>query len=302
MSAVMTDQFFRQPLRYEALQKTAFQLKQEYPFLEVFSLGKSLAGRELYAFGIGKAKGASLFVGAVHGMEWLTALLLMRLLEDICRSLKTGQPLAEIDICRSLESRALTIVPCLNPDGVEITAVGPVAAGAWESLVRSCGDTAHWQANARGVDLNHNFDAGFACLKEMEQASGYTGPGPTRYGGPYPFSEPESAALANYCKCFCPRQAYAFHSQGEEIYYYYGSRTPCRSRLMAQVLASVSGYRLASPEGLASHGGFKDWFIQYFGAPAFTVEIGRGKNPLPVEELDPIYGRLLEMLLIAILL
>jgi g-D-glutamyl-meso-diaminopimelate peptidase len=152
------------------------------------------------------------------------------------------------------------------------------------------------------VDLNHNFDAGFACLKEMEQASGYTGPGPTRYGGPYPFSEPESAALANYCKCFCPRQAYAFHSQGEEIYYYYGSRTPCRSRLMAQVLASVSGYRLASPEGLASHGGFKDWFIQYFGAPAFTVEIGRGKNPLPVEELDPIYGRLLEMLLIAILL
>ena len=102
----MTDQFFRQPLRYEALQKTAFQLKQEYPFLEVFSLGKSLAGRELYAFGIGKAKGASLFVGAVHGMEWLTSLLLMRLLEDICRSLKTGQPLAEIDICRSLERRA----------------------------------------------------------------------------------------------------------------------------------------------------------------------------------------------------
>ena len=71
---------------------------------------------------------------------------------------------------------------------------------------------------------------------------------------------------------------------------------------MAQVLASVSGYRLASPEGLVPHGGFKDWFIQYFGAPAFTVEIGRGKNPLPVEELDPIYGRLLEMLLIAILL
>ena len=161
VSAVMTDSFFRQPLRYEALQKAALELKQEYPFLEVFSLGKSLAGRELYAFGIGQAKGASLFVGAVHGMEWLTALLLMRLLEDICHSLKTGAPLAEIDISRSLESRALTIVPCLNPDGVEIAAAGPLGAGPWESLVRACGDTDHWQANARGVDLNHNFDAGF---------------------------------------------------------------------------------------------------------------------------------------------
>lgn len=71
---------------------------------------------------------------------------------------------------------------------------------------------------------------------------------------------------------------------------------------MAQVMASASGYKIAQPEGLASHGGFKDWFISYFGAPAFTIEIGRGRNPLPVEELEPIYARLLEMLLISILL
>lgn len=71
---------------------------------------------------------------------------------------------------------------------------------------------------------------------------------------------------------------------------------------MAQVLASASGYKLASPEGTASHGGFKDWFIDCLHRPAFTIEIGRGKNPLPVEELEPIYARLLEMMLISILL
>lgn len=298
----MTDGFYSQPLRYENLKKATMDMKKKYPFLEVFSLGKSLAGRELYAFGIGPAHHTSLFVGAVHGMEWLTALLLLRLLDDVCKSLQTGAPLADIDMNRSLETRSLTVVPCLNPDGVEIAVAGAGTAGRWEPLVRECGETERWQANVRGVDLNHNFDAGFACLQAMEEQAGITGPGPTRYGGAYPFSEPESKALAEFCKQYAPHQAYAFHSQGEEIYYCYGKRTPARSRLMAQVLASASGYRLAQPEGLASHGGFKDWFIEYFGAPAFTIEIGRGKNPLPAEELEPIYGRLLEMLLIAILL
>lgn len=298
----MVDGFYSQPLRYDSLRKAAMELKKEYPTLEVFSLGKSLAGRELYAFTIGPPHGTSLFVGGVHGMEWLTSLLLMRLLEDVCRSLHTGLPLADIDLNRSLESRSLTIVPCLNPDGVEIAVAGAHTAGKWEPLVRAAGGAERWQANARGVDLNHNFDAGFSELKRLEREAGITGPGPTRYGGPRPFSEPESAALAQFCQTFSPHQAYAFHSQGEEIYYRYGDRTPPRSRLMAQVLASASGYRLAEPETLASHGGFKDWVIEYFGAPAFTVEIGRGKNPLPVEELEPIYGRLLEMLLISILL
>lgn len=36
--------------------------------------------------------------------------------------------------------------------------------------------------------------------------------------------------------------------------------------------------------------------------PGFTIEIGRGKNPLPIEELEPIYARLLEMLLLTMLL
>lgn len=298
----MFEGFYSQPLRYENLKKAAMELKREYPFLEVFSLGQSLAGRELYAFTIGPARDTSLFVGGVHGMEWLTSLLLVRLLEDVCRALQTGAPLADIDMNRSLETRSLTVVPCLNPDGAEIAVAGPATAGKWEGLVRRCGDASRWQANARGVDLNHNFDAGFDTLQKMEREAGYTGPGPTRYGGPFPFSEPESAALAGFCKKFSPHQAYAFHSQGEEIYYRYGDRTPSRSRLMAQVLASASGYKLAQPEALASHGGFKDWFIAYFGAPAFTIEIGRGKNPLPVEELEPIYARLLEMLLISILL
>lgn len=98
------------------------------------------------------------------------------------------------------------------------------------------------------------------------------------------------------------RQLYAFHSQGEEIYYQYGEYTPPRAPLIAQVLASASGYALSQPTGTASHGGLKDWFIETFHRPGFTIEIGRGKNPLPITELEPIYARLIEMLLAAMIL
>ena len=72
--------------------------------------------------------------------------------------------------------------------------------------------------------------------------------------------------------------------------------------MIAQVLASSSGYTLARPTGTASHGGLKDWFIEEFHRPGFTIEIGRGKNPLPITELEPIYAHLIEMLLAAMIL
>ena len=71
---------------------------------------------------------------------------------------------------------------------------------------------------------------------------------------------------------------------------------------LAEILASSSGYALEAPEGLAVGGGFKDWFIQNFSRPAFTIEIGRGKNPLPPETLPEIYSRLREMMMFALML
>ena len=50
------------------------------------------------------------------------------------------------------------------------------------------------------------------------------------------------------------------------------------------------------PEGTASHGGLKDWYIKNFRRPGFTIEIGKGENPLPLEDLDGIYEKLKKML------
>ena len=83
------------------------------------------------------------------------------------------------------------------------------------------------------------------------------------------------------------------------IYWNYGDRTPPRALIMAQILAGVSGYALDVPAPIATGGGFKDFFIERFRRPAFTVELGRGENPLPTEQTEKIYEKAEEMLTLA---
>jgi len=51
--------------------------------------------------------------------------------------------------------------------------------------------------------------------KAQEEALGIFGPGPTRYGGPYPLSEPESSAMVSFTRTHDFRLALAYHSQEE---------------------------------------------------------------------------------------
>ena len=140
----------------------------------------------------------------------------------------------------------MVIIPCVNPDGVQIALHGARGAGCYEGLATrvSGNDFSRWNANARGVDINHNFDAGWDTLHQMEQESGITGPAPRQYGGDAPESEPETQALVRLCRSQPFRHALAFHSQGEEIFWEYGENTPERGRMMAKIFSASSGYRL----------------------------------------------------------
>lgn len=302
----MIEGFYKTPPTYENVKIATDYLRRTYKQLKVFPIGKSALGRDIDALCIGNPVGGALMVGATHGLEWMTTLLLIRFCEDVLEGMATGGQVSDIDVGSALRNRPLVIIPCLNPDGVEIALNGPAAACELEDEVgdildgRSSGEV--WQANAHGVDLNHNFDAGWCILREMEKSVGIDGPAPTRYGGPHAVSEPESRAVTTFCMTYQPRSLYSFHSQGEEIYYRYGENTPQRSRLMAQILACSSSYRLEQPTGLASHGGLKDWFIERFRRPGFTIEIGRGKNPLEITQFEQIYAKIQEMLIIAALL
>lgn len=275
-------------------------LCKKYRFIKCGIIGKSLCGRKLQYLKIGSDNSPVLFVSAFHGMEWLTSLLVLKFVESISKAIYYRDFVKESEISERLKEKGLVVIPCINPDGVEISINGAKTAGIYESFVKKLsknGKTNFWQANARGVDLNHNFDANWNELHELEKANGIKTPGPTRYGGMAPESELETKALSDFCRKMNFRHVVAFHSQGEEIYWEFGEKTPQKAKIMAKKMSKLSGYKLSEPQGLAVGGGFKDWFVSKFEKPGFTVEIGKGKNPLLFDAFDGIYAKLEKMLL-----
>ena len=284
-------------------------LAARYPFLRGAVAGHSLLGRELpililtptHDEPIGERV---LVAAAFHAQEWLTALCALRLCEEVCRAVRGGLSLCGIPIGRALRGRQVVFFPMVNPDGVGIALHGSAAAGEYADFVRSHGGDTHglWQANARGVDINHNFNAGWQEMQALAEKNGKARAGARQYRGDSPESEPETRAVTDLCRLYGFRHVVALHSQGEEIYWQYGEHTPPQSRMIAQVLGAASGYTVTDPTGMASHGGFKDWFITCFHRPGFTIELGRGVNPLPIGEFDAIYRKAREMLLLSLLL
>ena len=285
-------------------EKKIKNLLSKYNFLNHGIVGQSHCKRNIEFLSLGNFENSVLWACAFHGMEWITSLVVLKFLENICNNIKLKNKIFGIDIEKNLKNRGLVIIPCVNPDGVEISLTGYKSAKNFQNLVKKASNnrTFSWQANAAGVDINHNFDAGWNELKKLEMENKILEPSATRFGGTKPESEPETKALVDFCRKNKFLYAIAFHSQGEEIYWKYGKNIPENSYRLAKLFSITSGYKLSSPEGLAVGGGFKDWFITEFNRPAFTIEIGVGKNPLPISQLYPIYNKIYKMLLSSLLI
>lgn len=275
-------------------------LCRDYCFIKRSIIGRSCAGRDITALKIGSANEYTLFTAAFHGSERITSVILLMFLENLCAAINDNGDIAGIKARKALFDKGVIFVPCVNPDGCEISLCGEIACGELGVTIgRKCrNDFSKWNANLRGVDINHNFNAGWEELHKKEVQEGIYSPGPTRYGGQRPESEPETLALTELCRTIKIRQVIALHSQGEVIYWNYGDNTPPRAKKMAEIMATSSGYALDTPIGIATGGGFKDWFISEFHRPGFTVELGLGENPLPPESAEKIYKRVEEMLML----
>lgn len=282
---------------YNTNKKIIEDLIKEYPFLNVQVIGRTALGRGIFSLNIGNNKNSVIYVGSVHGCEWLTSLVLLLFTERLCHSVKYSHLLCSVDIKKAFGQLGVTVIPCLNPDGTEISVHDLKGAKSMGSFVSSFSyeDRLKWKANAMGVDINRNFGASWHLSRQLEEENGICSPSPFFFGGEYPESEAETKALTRLCRMQTFRQCMALHCGGEEIYWKYGQNEPAQSSMMAKILACSSSYTLSEKEELSSHGGIKDWFIKEFSRPAFTMTIGKGENPLP-EELYSIYERIEEAL------
>ncbi len=273
-------------------------------FTRISRIGTSVCGRSLLALELGAMRSPVLFVGGTHGMEWASVLVTLRLAEIVAHAAAQKRELHGIDVYTALQQRGVIFVPLLNPDGYELRRSGRGAVLKRAHFLSQFEDydLQFWQSNANGVDINHNFNAGFCKARKIVREADITGPAPTRYGGPFPFSEPETRAVRTLCRRFLPRSLFALHSQGEEMYWRYGDKKPEGSEYIANLLASLTGYALCEPDAIASHAGMKDWFIKKYNRPGFTIELGLGKNPLPYADFAAIWERVERALLVAMIL
>ena len=231
-------------------------------------IGRSVFGREIYAVKIGFGAPVGIAQYAIHGREYLTARLAFH------------------HFRRGVGAGSVWLVPLANPDGALLSQKGISSAPerARKYLTELNGgdkDFSLWKANGNGVDLNVNFDARWGEGKKNVRE-----PGKENYVGEKPFSEPETRALKNFTEEIRPDYTISFHTKGEEIYwrfYQTGMRT-YRDYALAKALSFSTGYPLGDAPD--SCGGYKDWCIQKFFIPAFTVEAGRDElsHPLPESE------------------
>ncbi|MFZ5818184.1 MAG: M14 family metallopeptidase [Bacillota bacterium] len=279
---------------YDEMMADLARLRQRYPFIQQIAIGRSVMGREIPAVRIGTGPREVHYNGSFHAQEWITTPLLMKFLEQYAEAYRWGERIGNFDVPALYRQTSLWLVPMVNPDGVELVLEGIRPGHPYYDLVmRSLGgqDRRVWAANIRGVDLNNQFPAGW----EQEYRQGPKQPAPRHYAGPAPLSEPESRAMAEFTRQHNFRLVIAFHSQGEVIFWGFRGLEPPESERIVNLFAEVSGY--APIRYAASAAGYKDWFIQEYRRPGFTVEVGRGVNPLPFGQFWEIWGENIGILL-----
>lgn len=268
------------------LEQSARLLQQFGGELTREEIGRSVLGKPIDAWTIGNGKEQVHINAAVHANEWITTPLLMRFIEHL--AVKKSE-------MECLEQVTLHAVPMVNPDGVDLSQEGiPNGYANGDQLLEwNEGETSfrRWKANIRGVDLNDQFPA---FWDEERTRRGRIRPTWQDYSGPYPLSEPEAIALAEWTRNREFNRVMSLHTQGKEIYWNYRDMEPQGTEDMANHLAAVSGYRAVKLSG--SDAGYKDWFIHEFRRPGFTIEAGIGVNPLPAEQFNTIYDELSPLL------
>lgn len=279
---------------YNALENAIRDLQSKFEFIEINNIGKSILGRCIPRITLGKGKKNVIYIGAHHGMEWITSALLIKFVYDFAHDYQNGNKSFDISTRILYETRKIHVIPMLNPDGVNYSIHGiesnHILKDRLIKMNHNSNDFSRWQANARGVDLNHNYSSGFQEYKIIERDLGISNGAPTKFSGTYPESEPETKSLCDFVRFELPSLALTLHTQGEEIFYTSGEKCASNSLSIVKTLSRLTGYKISFPTGTASYGGFTDWFIEVFDCPSFTLECGLGQNPLPFSNLDKIYS------------
>lgn len=238
---------------------------------DFFTVGYSLLSQPIYAAHVGSYSARQVIVqSAIHAREYVTSLLAVELTKYLA--------------VRPFGGGAYFVFNS-NPDGVRLVLDGAgflLCEKQREFLLSVNGGTdfSLYKANASAVDLNTNFDAQWG-----RGAQNVRCPSPESFIGYYPMSEREVNVLADFTTQIAPYATLSYHTKGEIIYYGFEGQSEnslARDEAIAYRLSAVTGYTPILTAN--STGGYKDWCIEKFDIPAFTIEVAPASAAHPVGE------------------
>jgi g-D-glutamyl-meso-diaminopimelate peptidase len=275
---------------HKAVIMAAEAMKKRFQEVEITPLTRSILGKEIPLITLGTGKKAVLYVGTHRGTDSITSGILLDFAADYLAKREIGATMFEYPMSYLFQERKIYVLPMLNPDGADYVTHGLETDNPLHDRIlrmEGSADMAHWRGNARGVDLHHNYDAGFF---DFHGSAGSK----TLVGGEFPESEPETAALARFLRL--KREeilgVLSLHTAGEALVCTCNDNLSAKTMAVGRVISRMTGYRLERPEAVNAYGSLADWCIAKLGRPAFTVLCGRGEEPLPDAQRPLIYERL----------
>ena len=267
------------------------------------AVGESLDGRNIYAATLGNPNAEKQIVvsAGIHAREYMTPLLVMKQIEYYLDNYETGE-YDGVKYSEIFEKYAFCILPMCNPDGIALAQEGidgirdeklrETVISVYNSDRASTPDFAelslndylkYWKSNARGVDLNRNFDTP-AWNDNLIRRPCFTD-----CRGEFPLSEPESRAMADYVSGLPnPVLSLAIHSRGELVYFNCGQENTLREYELARLVSDANGYGI--DHNSRNVAAFDDWCVMKKDIPSVTVETGITACPLPIEEFEKIWN------------
>ena len=277
-------------------------LKRTYSrYVNVRTIGKSCDNRKIYDVVIGNTgSGRSLIVvGALHAREYMTTQLCMAQIENYLQN--HNNKIASEATSGVLNKIVIHYIPMANPDGVTISQLG--LSGIRNSTLRKAlkqmkgaDNTRYWKANARGVDLNKNFNYNYIAKYGGKKGSeGYT--------GEYVNSEPETRAVTAFLERMKAsgtlKGLINYHATGSILFgEAKGSVKPAVTR-MYELAKKLTGYADSSgyEESVNEHskkkniGNLREYAMYRKNIPSITLEIGKKACPLASNEFSAIWQK-----------
>ncbi len=168
----------------QVLELTLTGLLLRYPYLGSGAIGSSARGLPIWSVSIGEGETQVFYNAAHHANEWITTPVLLAFLEEYCLALLDGDTLYGYDAAELFRRTTLSIVPMVDPDGVDLV-TGYLSSGPWYECAKQWAENypsipfpEGWKANLNGVDLNLQYPAGWEEASVSKRA--WASPPPPR--------------------------------------------------------------------------------------------------------------------------